>query len=79
MAFSAVVSDGETNAGIIKLARVVPVIVTSSRASFRSAVAVMKLGAADCLPKPYNLDELIQILEALITQPKIDRAEMLGE
>lgn len=79
MAFDAIVSDGETNLDIIKLARGVPVIVTSSRASLRSAVEVMKLGAADYLPKPYNLDELSKALEALITQPRIDQTEMLGE
>ena len=79
MAFGAIVSDGETNTGIIKLARGIPVIITSSRASLRSAVEVMKLGAADYLPKPFNLDELKKILEALITHPKFDRVEMLGE
>jgi two-component system response regulator HydG len=79
MAFGAIVSDGEANIGIIKLARDIPVIITSSRASLRSAVDVMKRGAADYLPKPYNLDELKRSLEALITQPKIERIEMLGE
>ena len=56
MAFGAIVSDGEANTGIINLARGIPVIITSSRASLRSAVEVMKRGAADYLPKPYNLD-----------------------
>jgi two-component system response regulator HydG len=79
MAFNAIVSDGETNTGIIKLARGIPVIVTSSQASLRSAVEVMKLGAADYLPKPYNFDELNKVLEALIRQPRIDQAEMLGK
>ncbi|MGV0035242.1 MAG: sigma-54-dependent transcriptional regulator [Candidatus Azotimanducaceae bacterium WSBS_2022_MAG_OTU7] len=78
MAFNAIVSDGEANLDIIKVARGVPVIVTSSKASLRSAVEVMKLGAADYLPKPYNLDELKKILEALITQPRINHTEMLG-
>ncbi len=58
MAFNAIVSDGEANLDIIKLALGVPVIVTSSKASLRSAIEVMKLGAANYLPKPYNLDEL---------------------
>jgi len=79
MAFSAIVSDGETNSDIIRLARDIPVIITSSRASLRSAVDVMKRGAADYLPKPYNFDELKETLEALITQPRIDGVEMLGE
>jgi DNA-binding NtrC family response regulator len=77
--FNAIVSDGKTNTGIIELARGIPVIVTSSRASLRSAVEVMKRGAADYLPKPYNLDEIKKILEALGTQPRIDRVQMLGE
>jgi len=79
MAFGAIVADGETNTGIIKFARDIPVIITSSRASLRSAVDVMKCGAADYLPKPYNLDELKKTIEALITQPRVDRVEMLGE
>jgi len=78
-AFGAIVSDGETNTDIIKLAHGIPVIITSSRASLRSAVQVMKRGAADYLPKPYNLDELIKILEALIMNSRIDRVEMLGK
>mgnify|MGYP001489101991 FL=1 len=79
MAFGAIVSDGESNTDIIRLARDIPVIITSSRASLRSAVDVMKRGAADYLPKPYNLDELKKTIEALITQPRADRVEMLGE
>ena len=39
----------------------------------------MRRGAADHLPKPHNLDELKKTLEALITQPIIDRFEMVGE
>ena len=78
-AFGAIVSDGEANIGIIKLARDRPVIITSSRASLRSAVDAMKCGAADYLPKPYNLDVLKRSLEALITQPRIEAVEMLGE
>jgi len=79
MAFGAIVSNGEANIGIIKLAREIPVIITSSRASLRSAVDVMKRGAADYLPKPYNLDELKRSLEEFITQPRIGHVEMLGE
>ena len=79
MAFGAIVSDGESNTDIIRLARDIPVIITSSRASLRSAVAAMKRGAADYLPKPYNLDELKKTLGALIPQPRIDREEMLAE
>ena len=79
MAFGAIVSDGETNTGIIKLARGISVIITSSRASLRSAVEVMKLGAANYLPKPVNLDSLKKALEALVTHPKFDRVEMFGE
>ena len=77
--FNAIVSDGRTNTAIIKLAPGIPVIVTSSRASLRSAVEIMKRGAADYLPKPYNLDELKKILESLITQPSIDAIKILGE
>ena len=67
MDFNAIVSDGEPNTDIIKFARDIPVIVTSPRASLRSAVEIMKRGAADYLPKPYDLDELKKVLKALIT------------
>jgi DNA-binding NtrC family response regulator len=77
--FNAIVSDGRTNSRIIKLAPGIPVIITSVHASLRSAIEVMKQGAADYLPKPYNLDELKEILETLITQPRINSAQMLGE
>ena len=79
MTFSAIVSDGETNTGLIKLADGIPVIVTSSRPSLRAAVDVMKRGAADYLPKPFNLDELKKTLEALIPQVRVDQPEMLGK
>ena len=46
MAFGAIVSDGESNTDIIRLARDIPVIITSSRASLRSAVAAMKRGSS---------------------------------
>ena len=65
MAFNAIISDSEANTDIIKFARDIPVIVTSPRASLRSAVEIMKRGAADYLPKPYDLDELKKALKAL--------------
>lgn len=79
MTFGTIVSDGESNTPTIKLARGIPVIITSSRASLRSAVEVMKRGTFDYLPKPYNLEELKKTLETLITLPIIDGFEMVGE
>ena len=50
--FNAIVSDGRTNSRIIKRAPGIPVIITSVHASLRSAIEMMKQGAADYLPKP---------------------------
>jgi len=82
-AFSAIVIDSKISSGkgtdIIKLAGDVPVIVTSGHASLRSAVETMKMGAADYLAKPYDFDELMQILDRLTMHIRhAASVEMLG-
>ena len=48
---------------IISLAGRVPVLVMTSFASMRSAVDVMKLGAADYIAKPFNYEEILNLVK----------------
>ena len=82
-AFSAIVSDarlpGTEGVELIKMPGGVPVIITCARASLRSAVETMKQGAADYLPKPYDLNDLLAILREVIThQEQAADIEMIG-
>lgn len=83
-AFNVVVTDIATHESpgteIIRLASGVPVIVTSAQASLRSAVSIMKLGAADYLAKPYDYDDLLRTIED-VTRDEIAAIpiEMLGQ
>ena len=63
-AYSAIVCDDQ-QIELVKLSADIPVIVTSTQASLRSAVAAMKLGAADYLAKPCGFDELESIIHDL--------------
>ncbi|MEK9870056.1 MAG: sigma 54-interacting transcriptional regulator, partial [Gammaproteobacteria bacterium] len=82
-AVSAIVANqalpGGKGTDLIKLAAETPVIITSAKASMRSAVETMKLGAADYLARPFDFNELQLTIESLIcnqlSQPEI---EMLG-
>lgn len=82
-AFAAIVSDARLPGGdgtnLIKMAGDTPVIITSAQASLRSAIDTMKEGAADYLPKPYDLDELLTILQEVTTKhPSHAMIEMIG-
>ena len=59
--YSAIVCDDQ-QIDLIRMTADVPVIVTSSQASLRSAVIAMKLGAADYLAKPFDFEELNSII-----------------
>lgn len=83
-AFTAIVSNQQLPEGkgtdLIKLAPDVPVIITSARASMRSAVDTMKLGAADYLASPFDFEELITTIHQLTCNKLIQtEIEMLGQ
>ena len=69
-AFSLIISDLPlseiSSADIIGMAPNVPVIVMTSTPSLRSAVNIMKLGAADYIKKPVDFDELLETINDLI-------------
>ena len=47
-----------------KCAPEVPVVVLTAHGTVRAAVAAMKLGAADFLEKPVEIDELVELIES---------------
>jgi len=51
---------------IIQLAQGVPVLVMTSFASLRSAVDAMKLGAVDYLAKPFDDDDILDIIQNIL-------------
>ncbi|MBV1879924.1 MAG: sigma-54 dependent transcriptional regulator [Pseudomonadales bacterium] len=68
--FSLIITDlrlpGPIGTDVIKLAPNVPVLVMTSYASVSSAVESMKLGAADYIAKPFDYDDLLSAVKALI-------------
>ncbi len=83
-AFAAIVSDsrlpGGSGVNLIKMSGDTPVIITCAQASLRSAVDTMKQGAADYLPKPYDFEELLNILEDVTAHHASEAGiEMLGQ
>lgn len=71
--FDLIIADlrlpGQPGTDVIKLAQGVPVLVTTSYASLRSAVDAMKLGAVDYLAKPFDHNDLIDIVNSILKQP----------
>jgi DNA-binding NtrC family response regulator len=71
--FDLIIADlrlpGEPDTDIIQLAQGVPVLVTSSFASLRSAVNAMKMGAVDYLAKPFDHNDLLEIVRSILGKP----------
>ncbi|MDH5736942.1 MAG: sigma-54 dependent transcriptional regulator [Gammaproteobacteria bacterium] len=72
--FSLIITDvrlpGTPGTDVIPIAGHVPVLVMTSYASMRSAIDTMKLGAADYIAKPFDYDEILRTVKALI-RPEI--------
>lgn len=68
--FDLVISDlrlpGKPGTDLISLAGDVPVLIMTSYASLRSAVDSMKLGAVDYIAKPFDHDEMLDVVEHII-------------
>ena len=54
---------------IIALANGVPVLITTSFASLRAAVAAMKMGAVDYLAKPFDHHDFLDIIQSILGNP----------
>jgi len=68
--FNLIITDlrlpGQPGTDIIQLAQGVPVLVMTSFASLRSAVDAMKLGAVDYLAKPFDDDDILDIVHNIL-------------
>ncbi|MEE8057675.1 MAG: sigma-54 dependent transcriptional regulator [Pseudomonadales bacterium] len=69
--FDLIISDlrlpGSPGTDLIKHANDVPVLIMTSYASLRSAVDSMKNGAVDYIAKPFDHDEMLDTVAAIIT------------
>tara|TARA_R110002167_G_scaffold15727_4_gene62428 strand:+ start:2629 stop:4071 length:1443 start_codon:yes stop_codon:yes gene_type:complete len=72
--FDLIISDlrlpGRPGTDLIEHANNTPVLIMTSYASMRSAVDAMKLGAVDYIAKPFNHDEMLLSIDAIIKQTK---------
>ncbi|MDF1762645.1 MAG: sigma-54 dependent transcriptional regulator [Oleibacter sp.] len=68
--FDLVISDlrlpGGNGTDLIALARPTPVLIMTSYASLRSAVDAMKMGAVDYIAKPFDHDEMVNTVTAIL-------------
>ncbi|MFT7373787.1 MAG: two-component system response regulator HydG [Oleiphilaceae bacterium] len=68
--FNLIITDlhlpGQPGTDIIQLAQGVPVLVMTSFASLRSAVDAMKLGAVEYLAKPFDDDDILNIVQTIL-------------
>lgn len=71
--FDLIITDlrlpGQAGTDIIKLAQGVPVVVMTNYASLRSAVDAMKMGAVDYIAKPFDDEEVLQLIESIVSRP----------
>jgi len=83
--FNLIISDlrlpGNPGSELIKLAETVPVIIMTSYASLRSAVDIMRQGAADYISKPFDHEELIQSVKRALSNAaqNQDKTDNLSE
>jgi DNA-binding NtrC family response regulator len=77
--FNLVISDlrlpGKPGTDLIKLVGDVPVLIMTSYASLRSAVDSMKLGAVDYIAKPFDHDEMLEVVQQILQQSAINSLE----
>jgi len=68
---------GGEGTSIIPIADPIPVVIMTSHASVRSAVAAMRSGAIDYIAKPFDHDELLLVIERSLMQNRM-RAQNLS-
>jgi DNA-binding NtrC family response regulator len=75
--FDLIIADlrlpGVPGTEVIGRANGVPVLIMTSYASVRSAVEAMKLGAVDYVAKPFNHDELLVVIERILSGRRLAR------
>ena len=55
------------------------IIVMSARTTLLTAVRAEKKGAFEYLPKPFDLDELLNLVSSTFSQPKLNKNEMISD
>ena len=55
------------------------IIVMSARTTLLTAVRAEKKGAFEYLPKPFDLDELLNLVSSTFLQPKINKNELIND
>ena len=75
--FDLIIADlrlpGISGTEVIGRANGVPVLIMTSYASVRSAVEAMKLGAVDYVAKPFDHDELLVVIERVLSGRRLAR------
>jgi DNA-binding NtrC family response regulator len=81
--FNLIISDlrlpGAPGTDLIKLAGAVPVLIMTSYASMKSAVDAMKMGAVDYIAKPFNHNDMLDTIKAILSQQKVDHHDIVIE
>ncbi|SIT11454.1 sigma-54-dependent transcriptional regulator [Neptunomonas antarctica] len=81
--FNLIISDlrlpGAPGTELIKLAGAVPVLIMTSYASMQSAVDAMKMGAVDYIAKPFNHNDMLDTIKAILSQQKADHHDIVIE
>ncbi len=72
--FDLVISDlrlpGAPGSDLVTAAAPTPVLIMTSYASLRSAVDIMRDGAVDYIPKPFDHDEMVNTVQRILAQGK---------
>ena len=55
------------------------IIVMSARTTLLTAVRAEKKGAFEYLPKPFDLDELLNLVSSTFSQPKLNKNEIISD
>jgi two-component system response regulator HydG len=80
LSFNLIITDlrlpGQPGTDIIQLAQGVPVLVMTSFASLRSAVNAMKLGAVDYLAKPFDDDDILDIIQNILSKEPLPESTL---
>jgi len=71
--FALIITDlrlpGPEGTNIIQMAPGIPVLIMTSYASVNSAVRAMKLGAVDYIAKPFEYENLLRTIKAIVDDP----------
>ena len=77
--FSLIITDlrlpGGAGSDLIQLAKNIPVIVMTSYANLKSAVEIMRSGAADYIAKPFDQNEMLAAVKRTLSEQEQDNTQ----